>query len=474
VIRPGQAGNPDDRRAKRVLMVAYYFPPVAASGSMRPLSFVRHLPDNGWSPTVLSVEPGSIVPALPVDRGLGARVPRHVDVVRVGHPDPMDALVRMRDRLRGHGTMQTRNVTAAAAAPAGAPPLWKRTVEAVLEHACGVPDRQRPWLSRAARARLPHTPDVVYATGGPWTSLLAGEALARRFRVPFIADFRDPWTRNPSRSLSPASKRRAERLERLVCRRAAYVVANTRELREQFIADYPDLADKFVTITNGFDISSRFDTTSGFTAGEDVTEPSHAPAGRGPVEIAHFGTVYGERTPTGLLRALERLRAAGSVGPDKLRLRFVGEWEVENEECNRLARTLEAAGLLVREGPVPHTACLAQMRAAGVLLVLQSGFRLQIPTKIYEYVSMRRPLWLIGNDGATASLVTRHGLGLHTVDEVEAIAPVLRALAAGEALAPPQPLDVDRFDYAQLTRRLAHVFDAALAGPALQPSLSPI
>ena len=43
---------------KRLMMVAYHFPPLAgSSGIQRTLNFVRHLPRFGWEPLVLTAHP---------------------------------------------------------------------------------------------------------------------------------------------------------------------------------------------------------------------------------------------------------------------------------------------------------------------------------------------------------------------------------------------------------------------------------
>jgi glycosyltransferase involved in cell wall biosynthesis len=343
--------------------------------------------------------------------------------------------------------------------------VWRTARDVVFEHVFAVPDRQRWWRTPALGAPISARPDLVYATGGPWTSLLIGEALARRYKVPFVADFRDPWTRNPGRVISPSALARARRLERFVCQRAARVVANTEELRLQFVADYPEMTEKFVTITNGFDSSVEW---------QEPTSTSEPVGGERPIEILHFGTVYGERTPRALLEAIERLHAAGRIQPSAMRLRFVGEWQVDDDECNRLAAQLEAVGLIAREPAVPHAVCLARMRRADVLLVLQGGFNLQVPGKIYEYFSAGRPLWLIGDDGATAALIGRNGLGQWCRNEVAAIQSVLVDLGSGAAVSAPDATLVGRFDYQQLTRRLAAVFEGALAGVTREPSLSPV
>ncbi|MGH9426046.1 MAG: glycosyltransferase, partial [Terriglobia bacterium] len=238
---------------------------------------------------------------------------------------------------------------------------WK---DFILEWAFSFPDPECSWFRPAVRnLHLPTSedPDVVFATGGPWTCLLVGQTLARRLQVPFVADFRDPWTANPYYALpSRFLFGKARRLERALCDAATRVIANTEELRRRFAFDYPDFAHKFVTITNGYN--------------SDVSEPSirhQEPSDEAGLELSYFGTLYGNGNPLPLLQAVMELVEANGLRSDQFRLRFVGSWEIVDDRCERLARKLEKQGFLRREPPVPHHLCLEQMRQANVLLIMQ-------------------------------------------------------------------------------------------------------
>ena len=98
-----------------------------------------------------------------------------------------------------------------------------------------------------------------------------------------------------------------------------------------------------------------------------------------------------------------------------------------------------------------------------MLLVLQPDSPLQVPAKIYEYVATGRPLLLIGGEGATANLVTRHALGVSSPNQLEAIKVLLNELATGaRKLAQPDVTRVNRFDYRSLTGDLAAVLDVVI------------
>lgn len=331
---------------------------------MRPLGFCRYLADHGWSVSALAADPVGLHPPVEVDERLSQRLPPHVQIVRVPSvsfwrrlASPHNALTESRSPATNARSQATTRSPNRLALPRRALSELRRSANGFVQF----PDRQRAWFRAAVRAGLgsPTSFDAVLATGSPWTSLRVGLALARRWRVPYIADFRDPWARNLSqRDIAPPLRPWAKRLEREVCSEASLVITTTEELRDQLAQDYPELPDRFVTITNGFD---------------DARLIGGSPAS-GRFELCHFGTVYAARAPLNLLRAVETLADEGRLDRSSFRLRFVGTWDVTSSACNALAERLAERGLVTREAPIPHEQCLADMQRASALLVLQSGF----------------------------------------------------------------------------------------------------
>jgi hypothetical protein len=267
---------------------------------------------------------------------------------------------------------------------------------------------------------------------------------------------------NPNQGALPAAmRRRSQRLERAVCAAAARVILNTDALHAQFVEVYPEFAHKCLTLTNGFDPEAAAPAVHG---GAASPQPSARATPGTLVELCHFGTIYGNRYPVALLQAVQELYDAQQLTPGQFRMRFVGHWERRQETCESLAQALENAGFLQRQAPISHDLCLQQMATAPVLLVLQPAYPLQIPAKIYECIAARRPLLVIGGEGATAALVTRHQLGRCCPNQVGAIKALLWRLVHGqERLAPPAAAAVQRFDYRILASQLAQVLDAAHA-----------
>jgi len=199
---------------KKVLVVAYYFPPIAASGSMRPLGFCRYLEKYGWKPRVLTTEPESVHPPIDIDKSFIDQAMAAIHIDRVGHKTPERSLLHARERVRelrrkfrlSQQSQPIDEQTNASRTPVAGP--YQRLKKTFLEWLFSFPDAQcfwlRPAVQRLSKIPLSEYPDVIFATAGPWTSLLVGKALADKFGVPFVADFRDPWTNNSNSRLQSA------------------------------------------------------------------------------------------------------------------------------------------------------------------------------------------------------------------------------------------------------------------------------
>lgn len=423
---------------------------------------------------MLATDVLSVLPPHPEDRNLLDVIPEQVQVTRIGHPDPRGRFLKALEYVR-HLRREGRKADIQGESDGAATELtsirsesmMRKTSKLLVEASWEFPDLQAPWYRPAIRAltRVPSEdrPDLILATGRPWTGLLVGLRQARRWRVPFIADFRDPWVAGQRHGTSEYQRsaevlwNRAQTLERSVCEGAARVILNTDELRAEFCMRYPELSEKFVVITNGYPehLAERFNAV--------CRENVQRPQGTGVVEFAHFGTVYGGRNPVALFQAVDQLLKEGKLDQARVKLRFVGSWEVNDVTCERLAKSLEQKGVLEREPPVSHQQCLAKMVKAEYLLVLQTGFRLQIPAKIYEYIVANRPLLVIGGEGATENLVTRNNLGRCCPDQVESLKETLIALLSdGEIVRSPSPSDTAQFGYRELTGKLANLFSAVV------------
>ena len=282
---------------KRLLLVTYYFPPSGGAGVQRTLKYTKYLREHGVEPVVLTVEAGAY-PSL--DPTLAADVPEGVEVIRTRALDPFG--------LYGAITGTSRKEAVAVGSVADTGSLGKKLGLWARANVF-LPDARVGWVPfalRAARARIARGDvDAVLTSGPPHSAHLVGLGLRRQRRalgLPWIADFRDPWTGitfYDELPMTPLARAFDARLERRVLRSADRVITVSptwaRDLEEQ-----GGLASGAVeVIQNGFDPADFADVDE--TVREDA------------FEVAHVGSLYGPRNPEALWAAISALRARGEV-----------------------------------------------------------------------------------------------------------------------------------------------------------------
>lgn len=413
---------------KRVLMIAFHFPPMrGSSGAQRTLNFCRHLPEHGWEPRVLTVTPGA-------------------------HPET--SLDQLQDIPAGVVVRRSFAFDAARhAAIAGRYPAFLAR-----------PDRWASWWLTAVPAALWEIsrwrPHAVWSTFPVATAQLIAASVQRRRRLPWVADFRDLMTEDDFPA-DPAVRANWRRIEESVVHGASRVVFTTRGAATVYAQRYPQVpAHHWACIANGY-------AEEDFVAAEREVRPRTDRR----VQLLHSGLLYpSERDPTAFFAALAAMRRAGEVSARDLvvTLRATGH-------DARLVEMIRAAGIedLVEIQPaISYRAALAEMLAADGLLVLQAAnCNHQIPAKLYEYLRASRPILALTDPaGETARTLRDGGVGsIAPLDQSERIRALLKRFlqdkSAGTA-SRAMPGYAASFSRRAQTAELATLLDQATAAAA--------
>lgn len=388
----------------KVLFLAYYFPPESSSGSFRPLFFVNHLSELGVDIHVLTARREDYLAEQPVDENLMLSLDKRVRVTRSSVVRPREALLRFRDRFfpREKERVGRLKVATGENSVPATKQDWRQAFKDTVTDLLATPDPQVGWIpsSFAAGRRIirRERPDLIIATGSPWSGLLSGLILKKVSRCPLVLDFRDPWVSNPNFAQKGRLARRIDRfLEKAIVRNADLIVANTKRLQEDFIFRYPDLpGQRVITVTNGF---------------EDYL-PSPPGKSAPCLTITHTGALYFSRNPAALLEAVKELIESGLIARDEVRLQFVGGIQVVDSNVKELLDSRALEGVVEIIPRVSYQESLDYMTQSHVLLLIQPDFPMQIPRKLYEYMAARKPLFCITEPhGATGEIVTDYNLG---------------------------------------------------------------
>jgi glycosyltransferase involved in cell wall biosynthesis len=300
------------------------------------------------------------------------------------------------------------------------------------------------------------------SSGPPFTSHLIGGLLHERTGVPWIADFRDPWTHAPFYPERPAMMRRIDqRLERWTARTATRTIAVNRGILEDLAARHGPLdRERLVTIPNGYD-EADFE-------GLPRTDP-------GRLTIVHSGSLFASRDPVALREALADLCATEPGFAEEVEVHLAGRNDAEVEEAfsrpplDRIVRT---------PGYLPHDQSLALLRSAHLCLLLVGIERMNtgmLTGKIFEYLGSGTPILAFAPEGEASELIRRSRAGFvldpRDRDGAKALLRDLwRRYRLGERrFAEPDPEVVASYSRRRLAERLAGILDeitAGVAGPA--------
>lgn len=212
---------------KRVLFIAYHFPPVGGGGVQRSLKFVKYLPHFGFEPLVLTAGEVPSGRWSPRDEALLGDLPPDVRIHRIEGLPAEQSGGPWERRLRTWSLSRTR--------------FGRAWIDGVLREGERICSRFRP--------------ELIFVTMSPFEGATAAAALARRHRIPWVADLRDPWALDEMQ-IHPTGLHRhlvRHRMRRTL-RDAALVIMNTPEAARRLCHAFPEYQRRrVVSITNGFD-----------------------------------------------------------------------------------------------------------------------------------------------------------------------------------------------------------------------------
>jgi len=434
---------------RKLLLLAYFFPPIGGAGAQRNTKLARYLPEFDWE---LSVVTGPGLPEYhwtPIDNTLLEEIPADVRVCRVPGPEP--AFSRgWRDRAERWLVVESP---------------WQRWWD---EHAV------------STALEVGHDVDLVYASLAPYNTAEAAVAIADALGKPLVVDLEDPWAFDEM-TIYPSALHRRLDLHRMrkTLASADGVVMNTPEAASRVLRRFSTLEEAFVTaIPNGYDAA-------------DFSGPP--PDADGKVRIVHAGSLHTDfafrhkrlrplravlqgaasgvdpltRSHVFLLEAIRQLLREQPEISERVELHLVGTLTDEDREV------VGDAHFVVEHGFVNHRETIDLIRSATLLFLpmhdLAEGRRVAIvPCKTYEYLASGRPILAAVPDGDARDLLAEAGNACLTrpsdvAGMKQAIEDALSRAELGLEAAPPRKAVLDRLDRRRLTADLVAFLDRVIA-----------
>lgn len=429
---------------KRVLIICYYWPPAGGSGVQRHLKFAKYLRDFGWEPVIYTAKNGEYPE---YDQSLLAEIPSGIEVVKRSIIEPYTfykwfAGKRQKDRITPNFFSQKN------------PGLFNR-LAIFLRSNFFIPDARMWWVKPSVaylEKYLSKKPvEVIVSTGPPHSLHLIAKEIKRKLHIPWIADFRDPWTNIDyfeKLSLLPFAEEKHRRLEQEVLRQADKVVT----VSPTWAKELGQLGERQVeVITNGFD---ETDFVSPKKLDEKFT-------------IVHPGMFSKARNHEVFWEAISELVMEHPFFAKDLQIQFYGITDPA------VAKSAERFGLssYVAVYPYkPHDEIIQVMASAWVLfLSVHDSANLMgfVPGKLFEYLASHRPILCIGpEEGDSARIIKETGAGVVSgfKDKIK-LKRNLMVLYSDYTNGRQEDgnRDIDKYTRRELTRKLAHLLNSVIA-----------
>ncbi|MFI5134679.1 MAG: hypothetical protein ACHQD9_02380, partial [Chitinophagales bacterium] len=173
---------------KKVLILTYYWPPSGGAGVQRWLKMVKYLPQFGWQPIVYTAKDAE----YPIhDPSLEKDVPKEAEVIRQKIWEPYDLYKKF------IGQKKEEKVYSGFLSEKKKPGFAQRA-SVWIRGNLFIPDARCFWIKPSRKfliSYLKKNPvDAMVSTGPPHTTHMIALGIKKKLNIPWIVDFRDPWT----------------------------------------------------------------------------------------------------------------------------------------------------------------------------------------------------------------------------------------------------------------------------------------
>ena len=383
---------------KRVLVITYYWPPSGGSGVQRWLKTSKYLPQSGWEPVIYTPENPDV---NSVDESLLKDVSPELKVIKRKIREPYAAYKFLTGKKKGEH-LQANIVSSEKKG-------FVQKLSAHIRANWFIPDPRCWWIGPSVKylSKLIEGGerfDAVISTGPPHSMHLIAREIHKVFNIPWIADFRDPWTRIfyfKHLGLSAKSLRKHKELERSVIAEADRVTVVSSQMKTEFSqGEFETFKDKVEIIPNGYDP-------------EDFDSVEKAPDAEGKFVVAHTGLMPESANPDKLWKVLGDMAKSDPEFKEKLMVVTMGQTDgsVKKDIAeNGLSDNFKDLGY------VPHAQSVAWQKRADILLLplrKEEESKAILTGKFFEYLASGNNILAFGpTDGDLARSLKETGSGI--------------------------------------------------------------
>ncbi len=421
----------------KVIVVAYYFPPLGLSGVQRTQKFVKYLPDFGWQPTVVTTGKTAY---FAYDETLLKEIEeKNIEIVRVEANDANAVLGK---------------------AGAKKPPRERiRKILNRISQTLFIPDNKKSWSKKAAKKidemlSKEHY-DLIFVTAPPFSAFVEIAELKQKHNIPVVFDYRDLWYESYFAFYpTPAHKFRHYKLEYAALRAVDRVTVTNRKIKEKLLLDYPFLNhNEVIILRHGYD-AADFENAPKIAKENDK------------LLITHSGNFIEYTTPEYMLRALRNLQLKYPEIAADLEFHFVG---IMDKRYQKMIKKFKLELIVKVYGYMEHSEAVRKVASSDVLWFMigrKPNIDAILPGKLFEYVGARKPIFGSVPDGAAKLVLEEYGASFisepDNVEEItEKLAEIYRLYRANKLPVPDEEY-VKNHERRKLTEELTKIFQFLL------------
>jgi len=370
---------------KKVLIITYYWPPSGGSGVQRWMYFAKYLSDFGIQPVILTVSE-KYASYRQVDQNLSAEV-ENIKVYKTASFEP----------LKIYSFLISGN--SKKGIPQGEIKSKKRnliiSVSKFIRGSLFIPDARKLWnifaFRKAKKIIIKEEISLVITTGPPHSTHFIGNQLKNRFKLKWIADFRDPWSDlyyNKDLIRTKRAVKKDMRLEKKVLDTADLILTVGFKMKELLAKKSTDITDKIHYIYNGYD-TVLFDKIK--------TEKTN------DFEISYVGLLTENSPYKTFVQSIKLFLKKASL--DTVKLNFAGN--IQQSILEYFKNEIPALRINY-SGYVSHEKAVELMKQSNLLISClpeTEQSQILISGKLAEYMATGNPILSFGNLNGESSLM---------------------------------------------------------------------
>lgn len=383
---------------KKVLIIAYFFPPLGWSGVQRTLKFVKYLRSFGWEPIVVTVGNTSF---FIKDETLNDDIPENLEVIRVDEFNFQEYAENLKNQFLAFTAPQLMLLNEEFVN------FYINSFDTnfkVIEKLLSIPDGQTLWaydVLKTLESKINFKDiDLIYSTSGPYSDHLIGYNLKEKYNIPWIVDFRDEWTNNPYFKLNKENLlfKLQKDLEIKILNFADKILTISLISKNNYINNFNIEESKIEVIKNGYDEEDFKD----LSLNKDISK----------FTIICNGSLHLSINPKTFLLSINNLISKNILDKNKIEIKFIGTCdkqihdEVVQMDVNNVVKFIDY---------LPHKESLLHALNADLLLLIvgeDPKVKSVYTGKIFEYLKLKNPILALSpKESVIEQLLNETGCG---------------------------------------------------------------